>query len=219
MNDVTTIASTHAPTATASAGRAPHRETPPSHHRPTRAPFSETHRRVVRDGAELDDVWRAALDVTPREIRTFGPLIALRGLPSRLTGRGRGVADDTGDGPLLQLFESEGFVRLGEYSGDGVRRVEFGAAGRFWSLRDNHPIHFDGPDDFTAFDRPGHARIWFELVATDTGDGIELSTTTLVCGTDRRAELRFAPYWALIRLPSGLIRRSWLAAIERRARR
>jgi len=28
-----------------------------------------------------------------------------------------------------------------------------------------------------------------------------------------------APYWALIRLPSGLIRRSWLAAIERRLAR
>ena len=42
-------------------------------------------------------------------------------------------------------------------------------------------------------------------------------TETRVVGTSRNATLFFAPYWAVIRLPSGLIRRSMLAAIERRA--
>lgn len=42
---------------------------------------------------------------------------------------------------------------------------------------------------------------------------------TVVVGTDRASTRRFAPYWAFIRLPSGLIRRSWLAAIDRRVAR
>ena len=39
----------------------------------------------------------------------------------------------------------------------------------------------------------------------------ELLAETRVWGTDRASTFKFAPYWALIR-------RSWLAAIERRAR-
>lgn len=48
---------------------------------------------------------------------------------------------------------------------------------------------------------------------------MELITETRVEGTDKASNAKFAPYWALIRLPSGLIRRCWLAAIERRASR
>jgi len=52
----------------------------------------------------------------------------------------------------------------------------------------------------------------------DLGDGTtRIETETLVAGTDQASTRRFRPYWALIRLPSGLIRRSWLAAIDRRA--
>ncbi len=163
-------------------------------------------------------MWRAALEVTPAEIRTFGPLIALRGLPARLSGR-RGVADRSGGGPLLSLFEQEGFVPLVRVDDGDERRVEYGAAGRFWSATGNRPIHFADASEFERFDEPGYARIWFELVATPTERGTEVVTTTCVTGTDRSAERRFAPYWALIRLPSGLIRRSWLAAIDRRATR
>jgi hypothetical protein len=56
------------------------------------------------------------------------------------------------------------------------------------------------------------------LDAIDLGNGTtRIETETLVAGTDELSTRRFRPYWALIRLPSGLIRRSWLAAIERRA--
>ncbi len=189
--------------------------TPPTR-RPAHAAFTESHRRRV--DAPLDEVWRATLDVTPAEIRAFGPLITVRGLPARLLGRG-GVADRPGHGPLLALFEDEGFVPLVRVDQGDERRVEYGAAGRFWSVTGNQPIRFDDAEGFERFDEPGHARIWFELVATRTDSGTEVTTTTCVTGTDRGAELRFAPYWALIRLPSGLIRRSWLAAIDRRARR
>ena len=61
-------------------------------------------------------------------------------------------------------------------------------------------------------------RRWASLEAVDRGDHVELITETRVAGTDRASNMKFAPYWALIRFPSGLIRRCWLAAIERTAR-
>ena len=65
---------------------------------------------------------------------------------------------------------------------------------------------------------PGHAKVIARLDAIDLGDGTtRIETETLVAGTDPASTRRFRPYWALIRLPSGLIRRSWLAAIDRRA--
>ncbi|MFK8024549.1 MAG: hypothetical protein AB8G26_11370 [Ilumatobacter sp.] len=190
---------------------------PASSFRPHDAPFSESHRRRI--GASLADVSPAMWTVAPDEIRAFTPLIALRGLPSRLLGRS-GVADrPTSTGSLLELFESEGFVRLREFDESDRCGVEYGAAGQFWRPAGNRPVHFDSPDAFADFDAPGHAKIWFDLVACRRGDAVHVTTTTLVSCTDRPAARRFAPYWAIIRVPSGLIRRSWLAAIDRRATR
>ncbi len=182
------------------------------------APFSEHHRRVVT--APIEVVWPACLTVTASEIRTLGPLMAIRGLPARLTRRAR--VDAFEPTALLDLFVAEGFVllRRDDAPSDGTATVLFGAAGRFWSPSDNAPINFESADDFLSFDEPGFAATVALLSATDLGDGTTLvETETRVCGTDRASTRRFAPYWRIIRGPSGLIRRSWLAAIDRRARR
>ena len=93
-----------------------------------------------------------------------------------------------------------------------------GGAGRFWSVRNDSSITFPDGDAFVEFDEPGYAKTVARLDAVDLGDGTtRIETETLVAGTDLASTRRFRPYWALIRLPSGLIRRSWLAAIERRA--
>lgn len=160
--------------------------------------------------------------MTAREIRTLGPLMTLRSLPARRrVGRARvaGDVDVDRDRPLLELFESQGFVPLRRHGDGDERRVEYGAAGRFWSLTGNQPRQFADADAFDRFDEPGNARIWFELTVRAVERGTEVTTTTIVDGTDRASERRFAPYWTVIRLPSGLIRRSWLAAIERRSQR
>lgn len=182
-----------------------------------RARFAEVHRRTV--DLPIDRVWPAALSVTAQEIRTLGPLMALRGLPRTLLGkRAVSTADPL---PLLDVFQREGFVllRRDERPVDGRALVLFGAAGRFWSPAGNSPRTFDGPQAFLDFDRPDHAVTVARLEATAVGGRTRIETETLVAGTDRAAEMKFAPYWALIRLPSGLIRRSWLAAIDRRAHR
>lgn len=182
------------------------------------APFREFHQRIV--AAPVTTVWPHCLEVTAAEIRTLGPLFALRGLPAKLTGTRPPTA--TAPKPLLDVFADEGFVILRRDAApvDGSASIVFGAAGRFWSVTGNAPVAFDSPSDFIDFDEPGFAKTVARLDAFDNGDGTtRLETETLVGGTDAASNRKFRPYWALIRLPSGAIRRSWLAAIDRRARR
>jgi hypothetical protein len=123
---------------------------------------------------------------------------------------------------MLASFADEGFVPLRvDAPGVAVERGRalaiYGAAGRFWSPTGDAAVRFAGYDEFLAFATPGYARLAATLEAVDRGDHTELVTETRVLGTSAGATRRFAPYWALIRVPSGFIRRSWLAAIARRA--
>ncbi len=178
--------------------------------------FTELHTRIV--DRPVAEVWPHCLAVTAAEIRTLGPLMKLRGLPARLLGRAAPEAD--APEPLLDVFTEAEFVLLRRDTAPGVDGravVIFGAAGKFWSPSGNHPISVDSPQEFIDFTEPGFAKTIARLAAIDLGDGTtRLETETWVAGTNTAASRLFAPYWALIRLPSGLIRRSWLAAIERR---
>jgi len=171
--------------------------------------------------APIDEVWPHCLGVTAAEIRALSPLMALRDLPARLTGTRlrSGPAAPRG---LLDVFADEGFIVLRRDASpvDGHASVVFGAAGKFWSLRSSRPIEFADAEKFLAFDEPGHARTIARLDAIDNGDGTtRIETETRVAGTDLAGTKKFRSYWAVIRLPSGLIRRSWLAAIDRRVHR
>ncbi|NNL84033.1 MAG: hypothetical protein HKP27_00185 [Myxococcales bacterium] len=185
--------------------------------------FAEAHRRMI--DASIDRVWTAALAVTPREIRTLGPFIALRNLPRRLRGLRRLVTDLPSESAptersLLQTFVAEGFVplRLPDVPASGEAALVLGAVGRFWSPAHNQPVRFDDAEAFAEFVEPGFAKVVISLEARERSGAVEVSTETRIACTDAAARRRFAPYWALIRGPSGLIRRSWLAAIERRSR-
>lgn len=144
--------------------------------------------------------------------------MAVRSLPARIMGK---EADSTSaPRPLLDVFTDGGFVLLRRdlVPRNGRASIVFGGAGRFWSVRNDATIAFPDGDAFIDFDEPGHAKTIARLDAVDLGDGTtRLETETLVAGTDPASTRKFRPYWALIRLPSGLIRRSWLAAINRRA--
>lgn len=181
------------------------------------APFAELHRRIV--DRPIGVVWPECLGVTVGEVRTLAPLLALRGLP-RVLARKRGERGMGVDTPLLDAFAGSGFVvlRRDEAPTDGHASVLFGAVGRFWSITENMPVGFDTPAELLAFDEPGYAVTIARLEAFDLGDGrTRIETETRVAGTDAASTRKFAPYWAVIRLPSGLIRRSWLAGIGRRA--
>lgn len=178
-------------------------------------PFTELHRRVIDEPIAM--VWPACLDVTAQEIRTLGPLMAVRSLPAMI--RKRTAVKMSDPQPLLQVFADAGFMllRRDEEPVDGRAVVLFGAAGKFWSIAGNAPRTFAGPQEFLDFNDPDFAKTVARLEAIDLGNGTtRIETETWVTGTDPASTRKFAPYWAIIRGPSGLIRRSWLKAIERR---
>ncbi|MEM9748978.1 MAG: hypothetical protein AAF945_19965 [Actinomycetota bacterium] len=176
-------------------------------------PFRERHRRRV--DAAHEHVATAMLDTTTSDISILPPLMALRTLPARLSGSRQ--VDLDGPLPLLDAFRSEGFVDLGQTVEPEFASIHMGAIGKFWHPSGNAPVPLDDIDAFLAFDEPGFNRIAFDLVATELDGAVELTTETRVAGTSPDADRRFRPYWWLIRGPSGLIRRQWLAAIDRRA--
>lgn len=178
-------------------------------------PFAEVHHRIIE--RPIDQVWQACLSVTAKEVRLLGPLMTFRTLP-RLFRHGRAITA-AAPKPLLDVFAKEGFtvLRRDAEPHDGRALVLFGAAGRFWSISENAPLPFASPQEFLDFEEPNYAKTVATLEAIDLGNGTtKVTTETRVAGTDAAATKKFAPYWMVIRGGSGLIRRSWLAAIHRR---
>ncbi len=160
------------------------------------------------------DAWRALVAVTGREIRLLGPLMALRALPARLTGR---TISGNREAPIFETLVENGFVRLAEERG---REIVFGVVGRFWRPIGNAPLDsVRDREGFLAFDEPGYARAAMGFLVRPEGTGSRLITETRISTTDPAAARRFRRYWRLIRPGSGLIRRSWLAAVRRRQAR
>jgi hypothetical protein len=173
------------------------------------------------DASEVHDVWvpappevvfSAVKDVTVREVRLLLPLMALRGLP-RLLARRPGFRPAR-SAPVLDEFLRVGFVLLGERPG---AEIATGAVGRFWRLAGNEPTSLRTREDFVAFAEPGYAKAAMAFLVRREGDGSRVITETRVAGTSPDATRALLRYWRMIRLGSGAIRRSWLAAIRRRA--
>jgi hypothetical protein len=181
--------------------------------------FAERHRRTLR--APADRVWAATLAVTPREIRPLMPLMAVRLLPRLVPGRRRpeGFARPADGTPILDVFEAAGFLPLhrDRALAGGHAFLVYGGVGRFWSPARNSATRLDSPEAFVAYRTPGMAKAAFSLEVVDHGTHAEISTETRVVGTDVSGRRAFGRYWLLIRGPSGLIRRGWLAAIDRRS--
>ena len=176
------------------------------------------------DVNEVHEVWVPAAPaaaygaikaVTPREIRLFAPLMAIRMLPSRLKGRGAELEPAV---PLLRQFVRQGFLILDERP--GYEEFVMGGIGRFWRLSGDEALHtIETYEDFISFAEPGYAKAGLDFTASPEGDGTRIVTETRVVGTDPEATKLFRRYWFAIRLGSAAIRRSWLAGIRRRIER
>jgi hypothetical protein len=183
------------------------------------AHFSERHRRAIR--APADRVWSAVLAVTPGEVRLLALLMAVRSLPAALRRRkpAAGRAGQNDRAAFVDQLDNRGFLQLHRDPGPtgGRAFMVYGAAGRFWSPTGNSPLRFDGRQAFVEYAQPGMAKAAVSVEVVDRGAHTDVITETRVVGTDAAARRAFALYWLLIRGPSGLIRRNWLAAIDRRA--
>jgi len=130
----------------------------------------------------------------------------------RLLFRLRGLRVPSG--PLREALAGSGFGVLAERPGE---EIVVGTIGRFWALRERD--YLEAPrslDDFHAFSPPGWAKGVMTLRVEPRDDGSStLVTETRVLCPDEHARRRFAPYWALISVFSGWIRRDFLGGIAR----
>ena len=156
--------------------------------------FSETHRTRVRTSP--DAVMRTVLADRPPD-RLTDVLLALRTVPSRLLGR------------VAPQIDKQMFTSLDRDESETVA----GLVGRFWQL-DGGLVPIPDADAFDRFAEPGIPKLVTGFRAIRDPVGTLLTTETRVFCPDRYSLLRFAPYWMLIRIPSGLIRRRTLRAIK-----
>jgi hypothetical protein len=114
---------------------------------------------------------------------------------------------------VLDQFTT-GVVPLGERAGT---EIAAGAIGRFWRLLGNETAKVRTREDFLSFGEPGYAKAGISFLVRPERGGSRVVTETRVAGTSPDATRVLLRYWRAIRLGSGAIRRSWLAAIRRRA--
>jgi hypothetical protein len=160
---------------------------------------SELHRR--RTTAATADLWQAIHELRADDLPLMRALMGVRTLGRRVDGA---------NGTVLQGFERMGFRRVAE---ERERELVVVGIGQFWKPSGGMREVAD-KDQFLSFAEPGYVKVAFNFRIDDG----ELSTETRIAGTDPRARRLFGLYWTLIRPGSGLIRREWLRAIDRRAR-
>lgn len=168
--------------------------------------FHESH--SARIHAPKDRVDRAVRSVTAREIRFFRTLTWIRS--PRFSRARETILSPSVDKPIFDVALRSGFLLLAH---EPDRELVFGT---ILGL----PLAADRPRaaGFAAFDRPGSCKVAMNFRLREEQDGVVLLTTeTRVFATDPSARRRFAVYWRVIYPGSALIRRSWLAAIKRRA--
>jgi hypothetical protein len=145
-----------------------------------------------------------------REVRLLRPLEAMRALPAMLARRP--VFRPSPSPRVLDQFTT-GVVPLGEPGTE----IAAGAIGRFWRLVGNETVEARTREDFLSFGEPGYAKAAISFLVYPERDGSRVITETRVVGTTPEATRALLRYWRAIRPGSGAIRRSWLAAIRRRA--
>ena len=171
-------------------------------------------------------VFEAIKSVTPIEIRFFAFLNRLRNPRAAGDPRRHQLLEK----PMCDIMHRAGFVTLKE---EDHHELVMGVVGRFWgpaspgktrvlkvkgSPTVGSSARITTPGDFESFIEPGYAKAAINFVVEDEGNGwCRLNTETRALGTDPRSRTDFERYWRIIAPGSAVIRRSWLAAIRKRA--
>ena len=167
----------------------------------------------VTVAAAPDRVWGALIEVSLREVPLFHLLMSARELPGRVVGR-RWLTGDVSR-PLLEQMTTVGFVALGGRPGVDLA---LGLLTRPWRPGGGKAPAVDARS-FMEFEEPGWAKAVLGFSATDVAGGTLLRTETRVQATDPTARRWFRAYWVAVGWGSAATRRSWLAAVKRRAER
>ena len=124
---------------------------------------------------------------------------------------GRAPRPDT---TFRELFRTGIFTLLEE----GGRHSISGVAGRLWTPS-GHYARFETGADYKEYAEPGTAKVALLTSVREHERGSEIVSETRVWCADRRAQLRFRPYWALVGPFSRFIRIELLSAVTKRADR
>jgi hypothetical protein len=175
----------------------------------------------IRVAAPPAEVFRALKELTLREAPVFRLLLGLRALPARLARPLRRAATPAplrppSDTRLLHRGLDLSYTTLAEIPG---AELLVGGVGQPWLPTGGTAARITGPEEFVAFDQPGFAKIALDFSLRPVPDGTLLTTETRVDTTDPLSHRRFGAYWRVIRMWSGVTRRSWLRAVRRRAQR
>lgn len=168
--------------------------------------FYEVHESGVL-AASSEAIVAAVCATDMRDDRVTQVLLSLRELPSALAhvlrrDRQRG---------LTPRFGFDSFTPLSRTS----QEVSMGLVGRFWRP-DGGLVRVSSADDFMRVTDPSLAKLVLRFAVIDDGGGRRLRTETFVHCSTRQTRWLFTPYWLLIRVASGWIRRRMLASVTRR---
>ena len=165
--------------------------------------FAERHH-ILIDASPKAVLDRLEGNSAPRD-RIIAGLMQARSIPGRILNR-LGLRNTV----QSQRFGPPSFVPL-ERAGD--REIASGLVGRFWRP-DGGQVPVADAAAFLAFDAPRTAKLVIVWTAEPEGKRTRLITETRIWCPDRYAQAMMTPYWLVIRLPSGLIRRRLLSAMK-----
>jgi hypothetical protein len=160
-------------------------------------------------GGEPTQVYLAARHADLGRSFLVRVLMAVRATPAVLAaiirGRHRGIRSDPGRHGIRGVR----FTLVAEVPG---QEFVLGLMGRFWTLSGGlapaDPEHFRKPPP------PGQAQAFWSIRVVASGGGTELLTETRVRCGDEISRRQFTRYWRIVRLGSGLVRRSILRQIR-----
>jgi len=164
--------------------------------------FSERH--VTSVNASPREVLDVIMDYDFTADGITAILMALRRLPGRVLSR---VLPEVA---VPRQFTMRTFTPLAR---DGDREMAAGLVGRFWRLDGGLVAIADG-EAFLRYAEAGVPKLVMNFAAEADGNRTRLSTETRVYCPDPASQRRFTPYWYVIRLASGLIRRRFLSRIR-----
>lgn len=170
--------------------------------------FLERHE-VIGIAATPEAILDAVKNFNDQQDQVLDILLRAREFPSRLA---------TYLGMHNQLskrkrFGLNDFLLLEETSTE----IAFGLVGRFWRL-DFGLTAIKDAAEFRNFDARGVAKLVMSFTVQQSLPGVQkLLTETRVSCPDLRSRLFFTPYWIVIRIASGWIRRRILVQIKQQA--
>jgi len=174
----------------------------------------------IEIAATPERVWEAFNELTLRELRITGALMALRSLPAVVTGRGELTRRRRPEGreprKLVEAMASSRFVVLHL---DPPHEAVLGLIGQFWKPSGGVDTDVADAEAFVAFDRPGFVKSAVGFVVEPSGAGARITTETRNQPTDAGTARRFGLYWKLVGWGSKATRLEMLRAVRRRAER